>query len=358
MNTTPAIRLTGITKTFGESTVVQPLDLEIAQNEFFSILGPSGCGKTTLMRMIAGFETPSAGEIELAGTSVTGVPTRKRDLNMLFQSYALFPHLSVAENVAFELRVKRTPKAELRSRVQEALGLVRLEHLANRKPAQLSGGQRQRVALARAVVGRPTVVLLDEPLGALDQQLRKEMQIELKKLQREVGITFVYVTHDQEEALTMSDRIAVMSAGRVLQIGSPTEIYEQPTTRFVASFIGSCNVIDGAALDGAVTVPGIGEVPATPVGEIAPGAPVGVAVRPERIVVSRSRPESGFAVDGTLTEAVYTGDEWRFGVQAAPDAHFVAAVPSSQLTAELAASAPGATLWLSWRAEDGRALAA
>ncbi|MDF2989773.1 MAG: spermidine/putrescine transporter ATP-binding protein [Microbacterium sp.] len=358
MTTSPAIRLTGITKAFGDTTVVQPLDLEIGRNEFFSILGPSGCGKTTLMRMIAGFETPTGGEIELAGASVTGVPTRKRDLNMLFQSYALFPHLSVAENVAFELRVRRTPKAELVARVNEALRLVRLDHLANRKPAQLSGGQRQRVALARAVVGRPAVVLLDEPLGALDQQLRKEMQIELKKLQREVGITFVYVTHDQEEALTMSDRIAVMSAGRVLQIGSPTDIYERPSSKFVASFIGSCNVVEGAIAGGDVVVPGIGSVPATPVGELPDGTPVGVAVRPERIEIAAAPPVAGFAAAGVLTEAVYTGDEWRFGVRAADEAHLVATVPSAQLTPELAAAAPGDTLWLSWRAADARALAA
>jgi spermidine/putrescine transport system ATP-binding protein len=354
--TPPAIRLTGITKSFGDTTAVDPLDLEVRQNEFFSILGPSGCGKTTLMRMIAGFETPTAGEIELAGASVTGVPTRKRDLNMVFQSYALFPHLSVADNVAFELRVKRTPKAEVTERVSQALKLVRLEALANRKPAQLSGGQRQRVALARAIVGRPTVVLLDEPLGALDQQLRKEMQIELKKLQREVHTTFVYVTHDQEEALTMSDRIAVMSAGRILQIGSPTEIYERPTSRFVASFIGSCNVVEGARVGGDVVVPAVGAVPATAVGEIPDGAVVGLAVRPERISIATRQPTDGFAVEGALTESVYPGDEWWFGVTAAPRAHLVATVPSAQLTSELATVKPGGTVWLSWRAEDARAL--
>jgi spermidine/putrescine ABC transporter ATP-binding subunit len=356
MKPAPAIRLTGVTKSFGDITVVQPLDLEIGENEFFSILGPSGCGKTTLMRMIAGFETPTGGEIELAGASVTGAPTRKRDLNMVFQSYALFPHLSVSENVAFELRVKRIPKTELLERVTEALKLVRLEALANRKPAQLSGGQRQRVALARAVIGRPAVVLLDEPLGALDQQLRKEMQIELKKLQREVGITFVYVTHDQEEALTMSDRIAVMSAGRVLQIGSPTEIYERPTSRFVASFIGNCNVVDGARVGDEVIVPVLRAVPATPVGDIADGAAVGVAVRPERISISTAKPAAGFAISGTLTESIYIGDEWRFGVLATPDAHLVATVPSAQLTVEIATAQPGDTVWLSWRAEDARAL--
>ncbi|MCV7227320.1 ABC transporter ATP-binding protein [Mycolicibacterium komossense] len=352
----PAIRLSGVTKSFGDTTAVQPTDLEIGQNEFFSILGPSGCGKTTLMRMIAGFETPTSGTIELAGVSVTGVPTRKRDLNMVFQSYALFPHLSVADNVAFELQVKRVGKAEVTDRVTKALKLVRLEALANRKPAQLSGGQRQRVALARAIVGRPTVILLDEPLGALDQQLRKEMQVELKRLQREVHTTFVYVTHDQEEALTMSDRIAVMSAGRILQIGSPTEIYERPTSRFVASFIGSCNVVEGARVGGDVVVPAVGTVPATTVGDVADGAAVGLAVRPERISITTTKPE-GFAVEGALTESIYTGDEWRFGVSTSPAAHLVASVPSAQLTPELATVQPGGTVWLSWRAEDARALA-
>lgn len=354
--TAPAIRLTGITKSFGAMTAVHPLDLEVGQNEFFSILGPSGCGKTTLMRMIAGFETPTSGEIELAGKSVTGVPTRKRDLNMVFQSYALFPHLSVADNVAFELRVKRTAKAEVTDRVVKALKLVRLEALANRTPAQLSGGQRQRVALARAIVGRPAVILLDEPLGALDQQLRKEMQIELKRLQREVHTTFVYVTHDQEEALTMSDRIAVISGGRILQIGSPTEIYERPTSRFVASFIGSCNVVEGARVGGEVVVPGVGAVPATVVGEISDGGAVGLAVRPERISITTTEPVDGFSVAGALSESVYTGDEWRFGVNIAPAAYLVATVPSAQLTGELATVKPGRTVWLSWRAADARAL--
>ena len=354
---TPAIRLSGITKSFGDATVVHPLDLEIGQHEFFSILGPSGCGKTTLMRMIAGFETPSAGEIELAGTSVTDVPTRKRDLNMVFQSYALFPHLTVAENVAFELRVKRVPKSEVVERVDAALKLVRLEALANRKPTQLSGGQRQRVALARAVVGRPAVILLDEPLGALDLQLRKEMQIELKKLQREVHTTFVYVTHDQEEALTMSDRIAVMSDGRILQIGSPTEIYEHPASRFVASFIGSCNVIEAAKVGDNIVVPAVGPVPATTIGEVPDGAAVGLALRPERISIGATQPDADFAIRGALTESVYTGDEWRFGVRIAPEAHLVATVPSAQLTPELAAVEPGGTLWLSWRAADAKALA-
>lgn len=355
--TEPAIRLRGVTKSFNDLTVVEPLDLDIGRNEFFSILGPSGCGKTTLMRMIAGFESPTAGSVELAGSDVTGVPTRKRDLNMLFQSYALFPHLSVAENVGFELKVRKTPKKERIKRVTEALRLVRLDAMADRKPAQLSGGQRQRVALARAVTGRPAVVLLDEPLGALDQQLRKHMQIELKTLQREVGITFVYVTHDQEEALTMSDRIAVMSAGEVLQIGSPTDIYERPQSRFVASFIGSCNIIEGVRSGSGVDIAGIGAVPAAEVERVAPGEPVGIAVRPERVQIARTAP-SGFSVPAVVLETVYTGDEWRFQTAVAGDSTVVAAVPSALLTPDLTTLQPGDDVWLSWTPTDARALAA
>jgi spermidine/putrescine transport system ATP-binding protein len=355
--TEPAIRLHGVTKSFGESVVVQPLDLEVRRNEFFSILGPSGCGKTTLMRMIAGFETPTAGAVELAGSDVTNVPTRKRDLNMLFQSYALFPHLSVADNVGFELKVRKTPKQERITRVNDALRLVRLDAMADRKPTQLSGGQRQRVALARAVTGRPAVVLLDEPLGALDQQLRKQMQIELKTLQREVGITFVYVTHDQEEALTMSDRIAVMSAGSILQIGSPTEIYDKPRSRFVASFIGSCNVIDGTRSGTGFDIASVGPVPATEVEHVADGGAVGIAVRPERVQITCTAPP-GFSVPAVVTETVYTGDEWRFGTVIAGESHVVATVPSALLTTDLRTLSPGADVWLSWMSSDARALAA
>ncbi len=239
-----AIALTGVTKRFGDSTAVNSVTLEIYDNEFFSILGPSGCGKTTLMRMIAGFETPTSGEIVLDGQAIEDVPAHKRDLNMVFQSYALFPHLNVQDNVGFELKVRKRPKTEIASAVEQALDLVRLGGMGKRKPNELSGGQRQRVALARALVGRPKLVLLDEPLGALDLKLRKQMQVELKRMQREVGITFVYVTHDQEEALTMSDRVAVMQEGKLLQVASPRALYDQPATRFVADFIGVSNLMD------------------------------------------------------------------------------------------------------------------
>jgi len=365
MTQTPAVRLRGITKSFGSNLVVEPLDLEIGRNEFFSILGPSGCGKTTLMRMITGFETPSGGSVELDGTNVDRVPTRQRDLNMLFQSYALFPHLSVYENVAFELRVRRTPKAELDRRVREALALVRLEDFARRRPAELSGGQRQRVALARAVVGRPAVVLLDEPLGALDQKLRKEMQFELKRLQREVGITFIYVTHDQEEALTMSDRIAVMSQGRVLQVASPTEIYDAPTSRFVAGFIGSCNLLDAVVTTGAgggraVVVPGLGAVPADLPADVATGTAVVVALRPERAALSQVRTDG--AIEAVITERVFLGDEWTYHVRAGGEAadavQLTVRVPSGELSTALAAIPAGGTVWISWSQAAGRVLPA
>jgi len=358
----PAVRLTGLTKSFGANRVVQPLDLDIRRNEFFSILGPSGCGKTTLMRMITGFETPTGGSIELDGQNVDKVPTKSRDLNMLFQSYALFPHLSVFENVAFELRVRRTPKAEIDTRVKEALELVRLGAFAARKPAELSGGQRQRVALARAVVGRPAVVLLDEPLGALDQKLRKEMQFELKRMQREVGITFIYVTHDQEEALTMSDRIAVMSEGRVLQVASPTEIYDEPVSRFVATFIGSCNVLDGVvdAQGRSVVVPGVGELPAAVPADARPGTGVTLAIRPERVRMAAAGagvPPVG-AVPGTLEERVFLGDEWTFHVRLASGAVMTVSVPSGEEAAALGAIPNGAAVVLSWLPASARVLPA
>ena len=240
-----AIRIEGVTKRFGDFVAVDQVDLSIAQGEFFSLLGPSGCGKTTTLRMLAGFEVPSEGRILLEGEPVENVPPHQRNVNMVFQSYALFEHLDVNGNVAFGLKRKKVPKEEITTRVAEALELVDLSSRASARPNELSGGQRQRVALARALVNRPRVLLLDEPLGALDLKLRRQMQIELKAIQREVGITFVYVTHDQEEALSMSDRIAVMSDGRVAQCGPPEEVYEHPKEEFVAGFIGISNLLEG-----------------------------------------------------------------------------------------------------------------
>jgi putative spermidine/putrescine transport system ATP-binding protein len=240
----PDVSLVGVRKTYGDVVAVDDVDVSVGRGEFFTLLGPSGSGKTTTLRLIAGFERPDAGRIELAGTDVTRRAPYERDVNTVFQDYALFPHMSVAENVGYGLRVKRVPRRDRRRRVEEALEMVRLPGVGRRKPIQLSGGQRQRIALARSIVNRPQVLLLDEPLGALDLKLRQEMQIELKRIQQEVGITFVYVTHDQEEALTMSDRLAVFNQGRIEQVGTPAEVYEHPATEFVAGFVGVSNVVE------------------------------------------------------------------------------------------------------------------
>ena len=240
------IVLRGVTKHFGSQAAVRDVDLDISRGEFFTMLGPSGSGKTTLLRLIAGFEVPDAGTIFLRGTDVTGLPPYQRGVNTVFQDYALFPHFSVAQNVAYGMRVRRVAKAERARRVDEALDMVQMTELAERRPSQLSGGQRQRVALARAIVNEPEVLLLDEPLGALDLKLRQEMQVELKRIQRQIGITFIYVTHDQEEALTMSDRLAVFRNGQIEQVGPPAYVYERPATEFVASFVGTSNVIKTA----------------------------------------------------------------------------------------------------------------
>ena len=292
-----AVRLEGLIKRFGPIVAVDGVDLEIGRGEFFSILGPSGSGKTTCLRMIAGFEAPSEGRIFLDGADVTALPPYERDVNTVFQDYALFPHMTVGENVAYGLRVKGVGKEERRARVAGVLRLVRLEGFEDRKPAQLSGGQRQRVALARALVNEPMVLLLDEPLGALDLKLRQEMQIELKAIQKEIGLTFVYVTHDQEEALTMSDRMAVMNAGRIEQVGSPAEVYEQPATSFVAGFVGVSNVLSGqAAL--AIT-----------------GRDHAFTIRPEKIRLVRVEQEPGpgeYSATGHVREVVYLGAHTRY----------------------------------------------
>ena len=240
----PDIRLTGLVKRFGGFTAVDGVDLDVAPGEFFTLLGPSGSGKTTTLRLIAGFELPDEGRVELAGEDVARRPPFERDVNTVFQDYALFPHMSVLDNVAYGLKVKKVGRSERRQKAQEALAMVRLPDVAGRKPAQLSGGQRQRVALARAIVNSPRVLLLDEPLGALDLKLREEMQVELKRIQQEVGITFVYVTHDQDEALSMSDRLAVFNRGRIEQVGTPAEVYEHPAGEFVAGFVGASNVLE------------------------------------------------------------------------------------------------------------------
>ncbi|NJM05449.1 ABC transporter ATP-binding protein [Candidatus Gracilibacteria bacterium] len=289
-----AIELRDVVKRFGEVTAVDNVSMQIRDGEFFSMLGPSGCGKTSTLRMIAGFEFPTSGELLIHGREMGQVPPYKRPVNTVFQSYALFPHMSVERNVAFGLEMKQVPKAEIAPRVAEALEMVRLGSFGERYPRQMSGGQQQRVALARALVNRPEVLLLDEPLGALDQKLRKEMQAELKRLQSLLGITFIFVTHDQEEALTMSDRIAIMNQGKVLQIGSPTEIYERPNCRFVADFIGESNFIDGTVRHVEGNYATIETVEGIKLRGIAPrpvstGAAATLSLRPEKIRLTPPR---------------------------------------------------------------------
>ncbi|WP_405216138.1 ABC transporter ATP-binding protein [Agrococcus sp. Ld7] len=295
--TPSGVELQGVTKRFGDTTAVRDLDLQIAPGEFFSMLGPSGSGKTTVLRMIAGFEDATSGRILLDGVDVTSAAPFDRAVNTVFQDYALFPHLSIADNVAYGLKVRKAPKAQIAERVADSLEQVRLSHLAKRLPHQLSGGQRQRIALARALILRPRVLLLDEPLGALDKQLREQMQIELKQIQREVGITFVFVTHDQEEALTLSDRIAVFNEGRVEQVGTPREVYEYPHTAFVASFLGISNLIPAET---ARTIAGLDSA---------------ISVRPERVRLAAPdyrAADAETSVRGTIAETVYTGPATRY----------------------------------------------
>ena len=317
-----AIALEGVSKRFGRAEAVRDVNIAIGDGEFFSLLGPSGCGKTTTLRMIAGFEVPDEGRIVLQGQDVTSVSANRRPVNMVFQQYALFPHMSIYDNVAFGLKLKRVPGGERRERVLELLDVVGLEGLERRRPRQLSGGQQQRVALARALVNRPAALLLDEPLGALDVKLRKHMQLELKRIQHELGTTFVYVTHDQEEALAMSDRIAVMNHGQVEQTGSPREIYEHPNSAFVADFIGSLNALDLTVdeLVGACAVAryGEGDRVVVPVGsDTRTGASLRVAVRPERVQIgSAASPgvDGGSRLEGTIAQVVYLGMYTQFHV--------------------------------------------
>jgi spermidine/putrescine transport system ATP-binding protein len=320
----PAIELVSVEKEFTagghDVRAVERVDLRIAEGEFFSLLGPSGCGKTTTLRMIAGFEEPTNGQILLHGRDMVGVPPFRRDVNMVFQQYALFPHMDVFENVAFGLRRKKVDKDEIKQRVAEALALVELEGREKRKPRQLSGGQQQRVALARALVNRPRALLLDEPLGALDLKLRQAMQLELKRIQREVGITFVYVTHDQEEALTMSDRLVVMNTGRIEQLGSPRELYEHPATRFVANFIGTSNILTGRLerRADAWALAGLGpdqRVLVADAGDTREGQDVELAVRPEKIVLRTEQdppPPDRTALKVKVDEVVYLGTSTQY----------------------------------------------
>jgi spermidine/putrescine transport system ATP-binding protein/putrescine transport system ATP-binding protein len=304
----PLVVLEGVTRSFGPLTAVDAVSFDIFENEFFALLGPSGCGKTTLLRILAGLERPDAGTISLDGADLLAMPAHRRPVNLMFQSYALFPHLTVAKNVAYGLARERRPRAEIRGRVAEVLDVVGLGPFASRRPAQLSGGQRQRVALARAIVKRPKLLLLDEPLAALDRKIRGQMQTELKRLQHEVGITFVVVTHDQDEAMSMADRVAVMNDGRVEQLASPTELYERPASRFVADFIGSTNLLDGVVAGGAIALPSGRRVDAD-VDRRAAGSSVSASLRPEliRFETPGSAGDGTTEVSGTIRDVQFFG---------------------------------------------------
>ena len=330
----PAVQLQGVAKLFGDVVAVDDLDLEIADGEFFSMLGPSGSGKTTTLRMIAGFELPTRGTILLHGEDVSRKPPFERDVNTVFQDYALFPHMTVGDNVAYGLTVRKVPRPERAARVAEAMRMVRLEGYENRRPAQLSGGQRQRVALARALVNRPRVLLLDEPLGALDLKLREEMQIELKQIQQQVGITFIYVTHDQEEALTMSDRLAVFNRGRLEQVGSPADVYERPATPFVAGFVGTSNLIRGEAAQRIL------------------GAVGTFTVRPEKIRLAAAGTAPGsdeIAADGTIREVVYLGPDTRYIVSLDAGAELVVTQQNLTTSSMEVLEARGRSVRLIWK---------
>jgi spermidine/putrescine transport system ATP-binding protein len=353
------VGLYGVTKRFGETVAVDDVTIAIGRGEFFSLLGPSGCGKTTSLRMIAGFEEPDAGRVELTGRDIVGVAPYKRNVNTVFQSYALFPHLTVADNVAFGLRRKKVPRSEIRSRVKRYLELVQLRGYDDRRPSQLSGGQQQRVALARALVNEPAVLLLDEPLGALDLKLRKQMQLELMRIQREVGVTFVYVTHDQEEALVMSDRLAVMSQGKVEQIGYPEDIYERPATRFVAGFIGTSNIIEAPILRrvGALleieSAEGDRLLVSPPTDRaVSAGQTIAFTVRPEKLrVAAEGEPVSDnlCTIGGTVVDVVYQGVSTQLVVRTDEGATLVAFRQNNERVSD--AGTPGTRTRLVWNPE-------
>ncbi len=337
-----AVRLEGVVKRFGDVVAVDGVDLEVREGEFFSMLGPSGSGKTTCLRMIAGFERPTQGRVMLGGIDVGDLPPYERDVNTVFQDYALFPHMTVAENVGYGLMVRKAPKAERAARAEEALEMVRLSGFGSRKPAQLSGGQRQRVALARALVMRPRVLLLDEPLGALDLKLRQAMQVELKEIQQAVSLTFIYVTHDQEEALTMSDRLAVFNHGRVEQVGAPAEVYERPSTGFVAGFVGVSNLLEGDAATAIV------------------GSPQAVTIRPEKIHlaldVNAAVADGECTATGVVTKVVYLGAVTRYTVTLDEGGELVVMQQNLRTSSMEALQVQGRRVRLTWERQHSRSV--
>ncbi len=356
----PLLRVDAVSKRFGAFAAVERVSLDVYHGEFFALLGPSGCGKTTLLRMLAGFETPDAGRILLDGADLVALPPHRRPVNMMFQSYALFPHLTVERNVAFGLQQDRLPKAEIAERVDAALAMVRLESLARRKPQQLSGGERQRVALARALVKRPRLLLLDEPLAALDKKLRQETQFELKELQARLGLTFLIVTHDQEEAMTVADRIGVMNQGQLVQVATPPEIYERPNSRWVAGFIGEINLFEGrvVASDAAGTLvesAAIGKLRVAPPVAAPIGSAVCLAVRPEKLRLSRERPAGAAEnaennVPGEVSDIGYLGDLSVYKVRLAGGAIVKVALANvSRIAAQPIAI--GDPVWLTFAAD-------
>jgi spermidine/putrescine transport system ATP-binding protein len=351
---TPSVELRSVTKRFDRLAAVDDLDLELAQGEFFTLLGPSGCGKTTTLRMIAGFERPTSGEVRIEGEDVAQLPPHKRPTNTVFQSYALFPHLSVEANVAFGLKRKKVSRDEITERVKAELERVGLAAEANRRPSQLSGGMQQRVALARALVNLPKVLLLDEPLGALDLKLRKELQVELKRIQRDVGITFVYVTHDQEEALTMSDRIAVMNRGRVEQVAVPEEVYNRPATTFVAGFIGVSNLMPATVKGPQEVELDEGTAIATSTDGFSPGDRCHAVVRPEKLTVETSENGAGRdlpRVEGVVTSSLYLGTATQIAVDLGEGVRMTVLVPNADEAERQRLPGGGARVALSWEPE-------
>jgi spermidine/putrescine transport system ATP-binding protein len=354
-STTPSVELEGVTKQFDEVVAVDDVDLEIGEGEFFTLLGPSGCGKTTTLRMIAGFEQPTRGRLLIDGSDVARLPAYKRPTNTVFQSYALFPHLTVEENVGFGLRRKKVAKDEIARRVEAELERVGLAREARRRPNQLSGGQQQRVALARALVNLPKVLLLDEPLGALDLKLRKGLQVELKRIQREVGISFVYVTHDQEEALTMSDRIAVMSRGRLEQVADPEEVYDRPTTTFVAGFIGVSNLMPATVRGEHQIDLDQGPSVDAPVNGFSSGERAYAVVRPEKLqitMVEESAPGGLPSVEGTVESSLYLGTATQIAVDLGEDVRMTVLVPNADEQQRQRLPGGGARVRLSWNPEN------